>query len=62
MEPQQKNIWSLVAGILFVGLGSYRVYGHFFSEGVDYGNFRLILAVAFIGYGLFRLYGYFNAD
>ncbi|WP_290701502.1 hypothetical protein [Lacinutrix sp.] len=62
MQPQQKSIWSLVAGIAFLGIGSYRIYNHFFSDSISYGNFRLILAVAFIGYGAYRIYNYLSAE
>ena len=59
-QPKQKNMWSLIAGIAFIGIGGYRIYNHLFSDSISYGNFRLILAVALIGYGLYKLYRYFT--
>ncbi|WP_044398569.1 hypothetical protein [Lacinutrix sp. Hel_I_90] len=59
-QPKSRNTWSLIAGIAFVGLGSYRVYNHFFIPDTSSNNFRLLLAIVFIGYGLYRLYTYFN--
>jgi len=61
-QEQQKSIWNLVAGIAFLGFGSYRIYNHFYGESIGQDNFRLILAFAFVGFGLYRLYGYFNAN
>lgn len=61
-NPNQKSIWALIAGLAFLGIGSYRIYNHFYSEDISYGSFRLILAVAFIGYGAYRLYNYFSAE
>lgn len=60
MENKTKSTWNLISGILFIGIGSFRVYKHFFTDSANYSNFTLILAVAFIGYGFYRLYGYFG--
>lgn len=58
MEPKQKNIWSLIAGIVFIALGSYRLYDHFIVNELNDFALRQIVAVALIGYGMFRCYGY----
>ena len=61
-QSKRKNIRSLVAGLAFLGLGSYRVYNHYFNESISYDNLRLILSIVFIGYGAYRIYNYLSAE
>ncbi|MDX1271666.1 hypothetical protein [Bizionia paragorgiae] len=57
-NPQKKkNIWDLISGIAFVGIGGYRIYTHFFTDEI-LSNLRLFFAVAFIGFGIYSLYKY----
>lgn len=63
MENQtpRKSIFSLISGLLFLGLGCYIVYRYFFEDELI-STLRLVLSFAMIGYGAFRLYNYFSAD
>jgi hypothetical protein len=63
MENQtpKKNIFILVSGLIFSGLGSYIVYKHFFEEDTV-TTMRLVLAIAMIAYGAYRLYSYLKAE
>lgn len=63
MENQtpKKNIFILISGLIFSGLGSYIVYNHFF-ENDTVTTMRLVLAIAMIAYGAYRLYNYFSAE
>ncbi|AUC81865.1 hypothetical protein [Lacinutrix sp. Bg11-31] len=57
----QKSTWSLISGLLFLGLGSYIVYRYFFEE-ETISVLRLVLSIAMICYGAFRLYNYLKAE
>ena len=59
VPQKKKNIWELVSGIAFLGLGGYRLYSHFLTE-VTVSNLRLLFAVAFIGFGIYSLYKYYK--
>ena len=54
-----KNIFNLLLGFLFIGVGGFRLYTHYFTE-VSYTNFRLILSVLLIGFGVNSFYRYFK--
>jgi len=63
MENQtpKKNIFILISGLIFSGLGTYIVYKHFFNN-ETVTTLRLVLAMVMIGYGGYRLYNYFSAN
>jgi hypothetical protein len=54
-----KNIFNLLLGFLFIGVGGYRLYSHYFTETV-YSNFRLVLSILLIGFGINSFYKYFK--
>ncbi len=57
--PKQKNVFNLLLGLIFIGVGGFRVYTHYFTE-VTYSNLRLILSILLIGLGINSFYRYFK--
>ncbi|TYB77322.1 hypothetical protein ES677_01060 [Bizionia gelidisalsuginis] len=57
VPQKKKNIWDLISGIAFIGLGGYRFYSHFLTE-ATLSNLRLVFAAAFLGFGIYNLYKY----
>lgn len=60
MPNKNNTYFNLFIGIAFIIYGCYRLYNHFFVEGVSYPIIRLIIALVFIGSGVYKLYTFFN--
>jgi hypothetical protein len=58
--PKKRNIWNLVLGLVFLGYGSFKLYG--LSNNTEEGNtLNLILAIGFVAFGIFDLWKYYKA-
>lgn len=56
-----KSTLTVILGLFFVGMGSYRLYQKFIlNENIS--NFQWIASIFLVGFGLYRLYQYFNAS
>jgi len=55
----QKSVFSLISGLIFLGLGSYIVYRYFFGNELI-TTLRLALSLVMISFGAYRLYNYFG--
>jgi len=54
---EQKKLY-LILGILFICIGTYRIYQQFYSNKIN--SVKLVLGILFLGYGVFRIYFYFK--
>lgn len=58
--PKKRNIWNLVLGLVFLGYGSFKLYG--LSNSTEEGNtLDLILAIGFVAFGIYDLWKYYKA-
>lgn len=54
----QRNKWSLILGILFLGYGSFRLYQKLQTSEPD--TFGILLAIGFIAFGIYDLWKYYK--
>ncbi len=55
-SQQQKNgnkkkIYNLLIGFVFIAVGGYRLYGHYFTE-ASYNTLRLVVSVILVCFGV----------
>ncbi|MCJ7758251.1 MAG: hypothetical protein MUP24_08890 [Gillisia sp.] len=57
---KERNIWNLVLGLVFLGYGSFKLYG--LSNNTEETNtLNLILAIGFVAFGIYDLWKYYKA-
>lgn len=48
---KKKKIYNLLLGFVFIAVGGFRLYGHYFKE-ANYDNLRLVVSAILVCFGV----------